>query len=67
MALATKRNPETEARVRAILLGALGAQLPWVLLTKTKDDDRILLGLIQEVNDPVEWAKWLDLILGPPA
>jgi hypothetical protein len=61
------RNPISEAKVRTILSAALQTGYFVSLLTKTPDDDRITLGLLQLVNDPVEWAKWADLIFGPAA
>ena len=59
------RTPEREAKVRLYLTAALSGYLPIAMLTRTADDDRIVLGLLQMVNDPAEWDKWADLIFGP--
>lgn len=59
------RNPANEQKVKMYILAGLATAIPSVLITPNQDDDRILFGLINKVNDPVEWNQWLDLIFGP--
>ncbi len=59
------RNAENEMRTKLYIQAGLASLLPIAFVTKTPDDDALILRLMQVVNDPVSWAKILDLFLGP--
>ncbi len=60
-----KRNDESEFKAKIYFQAGLSSYLPVAMLTKTPDDEALIIRLMSAINDPVVWAKALDLFLGP--
>lgn len=59
------RNAENEMRTKLYIQAGLASLLPIAFITKTPDDDALILRLMSAVNDPIIWGRMLDLFLGP--
>lgn len=58
------RDPVTENKVRAILMGGASSAVMFALLTKSTADDRIAGFILQKVQDPNSWSEIANAIWG---